>query len=267
MRRTGSALLAAALFAAGCGGDSHPAPDSALGDQCDPVPSDAKRVTLTAPDGARLGAALVGRSDARVGVVLSQGASQTLCDWLPIAEQMAAIGAQVLVVDRRATGSSPGPANLVKEPGDVRAAANWLSQHGAANTMLLGSSLGSLSAFIAASPDGPVTAAAPPDRGAPALTVPACGVLLVSPLNSSSDGSGSLDALAVRTWPSKLWVAYEKDNPTIAEDAARIVTRVQEGGGTAVRQVAVPGRDHSIALVRGHAEIRALLDDAVRACR
>jgi hypothetical protein len=58
-------------------------PDTPLADQCDDVPSGASRVTVKADDGRTLGAALVGPRTASVGVVLRQGAGQTICDWLP----------------------------------------------------------------------------------------------------------------------------------------------------------------------------------------
>lgn len=84
------------------------APDSPLAEQCDDVPATARRVTLRAEDGFELGAATVGPADAPVGVVLRQGAGQTICQWLPVADRVAAdTGARVLLFDRRGFGSSP----------------------------------------------------------------------------------------------------------------------------------------------------------------
>ena len=98
-------------------------PETPLADQCDDVPSGASRVIVKADDGRTLGAALVGPSDATVGVVLRQGAGQTLCDWLPWAGEVGQqTGARVLLFDRRGRGSSPGASDLTAEPGDVAAA-------------------------------------------------------------------------------------------------------------------------------------------------
>ena len=47
------------------------APDASLADQCDRVPADAERVTLEADDGFTLGAATVGRSGAKIGLVVA----------------------------------------------------------------------------------------------------------------------------------------------------------------------------------------------------
>ncbi len=90
-------------------------PSTPLADQCDQVPANASRITLTASDGRTLGAALVGPDDATVGVVLRQGASQRICEWLPWASQVASdTGARILLFDRRGRGSSPGEGDLTK---------------------------------------------------------------------------------------------------------------------------------------------------------
>ena len=64
-------------------GESTYDPHSPRADQCDDVPDEAARITLQRDDGMTLGGALVGSPDAKVGVVLRQGAGQPTCSWLP----------------------------------------------------------------------------------------------------------------------------------------------------------------------------------------
>lgn len=268
MRLWPAPLLVIAL-AAGCGASdaaATAAPDSGLTAQCPEAPANAHRVTVSTADGARLGAAVIGAPSAALGVVISQGASSTICDWLPTAADLAARRSRGLIVDRRGTGSSPGPANLGREPGDVSTAGTWLLRTGARKLLLVGSSMGTVSAFVAASPTGPADAVTPANPAAPTLASPPCGVALISPLAAVGNGSGGVNSLAVRTWPSRLWVAYEQGRSGIAADADRVAERVRGAGGTVVRMAGIPTKHPSLQLLRRHAEARALLADAATAC-
>ena len=118
-------------------------PETPLAEQCDEVPRGAERITVTADDGSLLGAALVGPANATVGVVLRQGGSQTICEWLPWAGQVAeATGARVLLFDRRGHGSSPGEGNLSAEPGDTLRAIDRLRHEGQHEVAMVASSMG-----------------------------------------------------------------------------------------------------------------------------
>jgi pimeloyl-ACP methyl ester carboxylesterase len=172
----------------------------------------------------------------------------------------------VLVIDRRGRASSTGREHLLLAPSDVASAANWLSARGVRRILLLGSSLGTLGAFIAASPDGPQVAVTPHNPAAAILSAQPCGVVLVSPLESIDSDGGRLDSLAVKGFTARLWIAYETGHADIVRDAKAVAGTATTGGGTVVRSLAVDTSDHSLQLVRNHANVRTLLDEAVQAC-
>jgi pimeloyl-ACP methyl ester carboxylesterase len=259
-----------ALLALGtsCGGDGPRAfpPDTPLQQQCPSSAAGAKRVVVTAADGFRMGAALTGPTTSHAGVVISYGQGQIICDWLDIAAGLTRdTGAQVLVLERRGRGSSPGKRNLLLGPSDVAAAANYLYSHGVQRLVVIGSSLGTLFAFIGSSPSGPQDAVRPADTS-PAMSSPPCGVVLVSPLLDWRADGGELRNLDVRTLRSRLWLVYEKGNGTIAADAARMASHASEIGVQPQQVVGVDTKDHGRRLVSEHAEARSVLDSAVRAC-
>lgn len=264
----GAAALAVCLALAGCSnGPKHVPPTTPLAKQCDTVPDGARRVVVPTTDGVSLGAALVGDPASPEGVVINYGASQTLCDWLDVAGRLSGDGAQVLVLDRRGRGSSSGEENLLYAASDVAAAANWLTAHGVRRTMLLGSSLGTVGAFIAAGPTGPRAAVAPPQPHATVLRRPPCGVMLVSPIVGLADHGGTISSLdTAGPLRARYWFGYETGNPVIANDAARLQDLVRQRGGTVAGTVAVDTKDHSHQLVDNHPEVPALLDRAVRSC-
>ncbi|REE96478.1 alpha/beta hydrolase [Thermomonospora umbrina] len=264
--------LAASLLVAGCwSGDTakRVAPDAALKEQCASVPDGATRVTLRAVDGTGLGAAVVGPATARVGVALAHGATQTLCDWLGYARTLAsATGSRVLVVDRRGVGSSEGPANLGRLPGDLVTGARWLRSGGAERIVLMGSSMGSAGALGAAHPTGPRTAVTPRDPQAPLLDPPACAVVAVSPVTRIADDRGAeIDVSGISSLPMPAWLAYEQGNPGVRAAAETLAARSRGASSPGVRLRSVPGDDHGIALIDEHADVRRFLEDAVRSCR
>lgn len=221
-------------------------PGSALTSQCDQVPDSAQRVTLTAEDGRRLGGALVGPDDAAVGVVFRQGASQTICEWLPEAGELAdRAGVRVLLFDRRGFGSSPGDADLAAEPGDLATATAMLRERGVDQVILMASSMGNSVLFTAL----------------PTITPAPCAVVSISPVLTSSDPRGSLDGSALRGLPGNLWITWETGNPGVAEAAERIAAVVPQS-----HTLSVDTAHHSIGLVTQHAEVRAFLADAARSC-
>lgn len=220
--------------------------DSTLATQCDQVPESARRITLTGADGRELGGALVGSPDATVGLVLRQGASQTICEWLPEAAELAdRAKAQVLLFDRRGFGSSPGVKDLTAEPDDLQAAVRRIRDEGADRVVLIASSMGN-SVMFAALPD---------------LSPAPCAVVSVSPVLTSSDSRGSVDGASLTGLPDNLWVTWEEGNPGIADTARRVAT-VVPGAHT----LSVDTSHHSIALVTQHTEVRDFLADAAGSC-
>src|SRR4051812_23062609 len=123
MRRGGLPILASAcavLLATGCSAapakTGRTSPDAPVAKQCPSPPEGARRVVVNAVDGTKLGAALLGRDDAPVGLVVNYGRSATLCDWLVEADRLArAADARILVVDRRGTASSDGEVEPSRE--------------------------------------------------------------------------------------------------------------------------------------------------------
>ncbi len=222
-------------------------PDSALTDQCDDVPDTAERMSFTASDGMTLGGALIGPEGAEVGVVLRQGAGQTICQWLPWAGEVAdATGARVLLFDRRGRGSSPGEGNLSAEPDDVVAAMEILKQEGTRRIALAGSSMGNSVMFSAV------------DR----LDSPPCAVISISPVLTS----GGVNGRPMERLPANIWIAWEGQSSGVGSEAALIQGRAQDQGLPAPQLLEVDTGDHSIGLVTKHAEVREFLVSAVRSC-
>jgi pimeloyl-ACP methyl ester carboxylesterase len=228
-------------------------PNTALSEQCDDVPDDAERITLSRPDGMTLGAALVGPPDARIGVVLRQGAGQTICEWLPWAGELAdATGARVLLFDRRGRGSSPGEADLTAEPADLAGAVTLLRDRGVDEVGLVASSMGNSVMFSA--------------LGHGQVSPPPCAVVAISPVLTSSDAAGTVDGASMEGLPDNVWVAYEKKNDSIIAGADLIESRADELGVPPPHLLPVDTADHSIGLVQNHDEVREFVVDAIGSC-
>jgi pimeloyl-ACP methyl ester carboxylesterase len=221
-----------------------------LADQCHDVPEGAERVAMTR-DGVTLGGAMVGAADARVGVVLRQGAGQTICDWLPWAGVVAhRTGARVLLFDRRGAGSSAGPADLTAEPGDLADAVALLHRQGARRVAVVGASMGSSVTF----------AALDSLRPAP------CALVAISPVLLARDSNGTVDGRAADRYPPNLWLTWEEQNPAIVADVDHIRARARDRRDPAPHLHGVDTHDHSIRLVEDHGDVRAFLLDAIRSC-
>lgn len=231
-------------------GDRTVAADAALDDQCRDVPDAARRTTLVADDGRELGAALVGDERARTAVVLRHGASQTICDWLPWADELAAgTGVRVLLFDRRGQGSSPGEPGLVHEPDDLARAVEEVRAAGVDRVVLVASSMGNSVTFAALEQ----------------ITSEVCAVVSVSPVLTSADGSGRADGRSPAPLPASVFTTWETDNPAIAANADRLTTLADEQGSR-VSELPVDTDDHSLALVRNHDEVRDFVTAAVASC-
>lgn len=226
-------------------------PETPLAEQCDEVPRGAERITVTADDGSLLGAALVGPANATVGVVLRQGGSQTICEWLPWAGQVAeATGARVLLFDRRGHGSSPGEGNLSAEPGDTLRAIDRLRHEGQHEVAMVASSMGNSIMFTT----GPRVSPAP------------CAVASISPVLTASDNNGALDATPLLGLPDNLWVTWESEGTGVSANARAIQRAALEQRLPAPRTLPVDTSDHSLGLVNNHAEVREFLIEAISSC-
>lgn len=226
-------------------------PDTPLAEQCDEVPVGARRITLEGADGVVLGGALVGPEDARTGVVLRQGASQRICEWLPWAGELAAAtGVRVLLFDRRGRGSSPGDGNLAAEPGDTVVAVDRLRTEGVDRVALVASSMGNSVMFSAV----------------PQILPAPCAVVSVSPVLTSSDGHGVVDGTRLERLPDNVWVTWEAQNSAIAGSAGLIRAAAADQGRTPPHTLAVDTMHHSRQLVLNHPEVQDFLVDAVTSC-
>ncbi|MGC4112421.1 MAG: alpha/beta fold hydrolase [Nocardioides sp.] len=215
------------------------------------MPVDAERVQVTGVGGTVLGGALVGPSRSRVGVVLRQGASQTICDWLPWAGEVAAgTGADVLLFDRRGSGSSPGTPDLGAEPGDLVRAVHLLRGRGVDRVVVVGSSMGNAVTFSSLAD----------------LPSPPCALVAISPVLSASGAGGGVDGRAATAYPRRLWVTWEQQNPRIVNDVRLIRAQARQQGLPAPHLHAVDTLDHSITLVDQHADVRSFVQRAVASC-
>jgi len=226
-------------------------PRTPLADQCDDVPDDAERITLTRDDGMTLGGALVGSPDAEVGVVLRQGAGQTICDWLPWAGDVAEeTGARVLLFDRRGRGSSPGDDDLSAEPADLASAVDLLHRRGTDRVAIVGSSMGNSVTFAALDE----------------LASPPCALVAISPILVSSDPAGTVDGRAAEHYPSNIWITWEEQNSDIVAEAELIQSRALDQGLPAPHVHSVDTDDHSIGLVVKHDDVSEFVVDAIGSC-
>jgi pimeloyl-ACP methyl ester carboxylesterase len=226
-------------------------PDTALSEQCDDVPSGSERVILSRADGMTLGAALVGPEDARVGLILRQGAGQTICQWLPWAGEVAeATGARVLLFDRRGQGSSPGESDLTAEPGDLAGAAELLRRHGMDDVALVASSMGNSVMFSALG----------------RLRTPPCALVAISPVLVSSDSHGTVDGTSMAGLPDNVWITWEEQNGDVADNVDLIQSRASDLGAPSPHLLPVDTDDHSIGLVQNHDEVRDFVVNAIDSC-
>ena len=253
-RLRGIALAAAfilLLVAAGIGGailltrgsgPAHVAVDSSIADQCGQS-TEAQRVVLSAGDGTRLGAAVVGSTAATRGVVVNYDRSQTLCDWLDQAQRLAkAAEAKVLIVDRRGTASSEGTTSATTEPRDVQTGVAWLRSNGVTEAVVLGSSMGSEAA--AASVSGVVPRP--------------CGVVLVSPAVSGESRAALLRSRV------PVSITTETGNDTFLDNAVALLEESKSRSYVRLHQVATT--DHSIGLLSHHTDAQDFVAQAVRDC-
>jgi pimeloyl-ACP methyl ester carboxylesterase len=189
--------------------------------------------SFTTGAGATLAGVVLGSG--RVGLVVGHQHGSDLCEWLPLARELAGRGYRVLAFDFAGSGDSrPGPGE-VRVDDDVVAAAEQLRRRGAERIVLIGSSMGGTAVLSAA------TRIRPPVAGVVSLSGPASfqGV----------DAGAAVERLRVPV----LLVAAADDQP-FADDA-RAMYR------------AAPVRDKRLLVVGGGGHGTSMLefgDDAPR---
>ncbi len=234
------------------------AADASFADQCDSVPDGAHRLTVTAGDGARLGGAVGRASSEQTGspvVVLRHGASHTLCDWL---DRSAAIsqetGADVVLLDRRSQGSSPGDADLSRDPSDALSALDAATQADlvdpATAVVVMGSSMGNASAFTLAAQ----------------LPRPACVVVGVSPVPVTGplDGVATLASSGPRS-PERVHLTWATDDGKVPAHVATL-RRAADSAGVTVTTTEVDGDAHARAVLDQHEDAQRSVVEAISAC-
>jgi pimeloyl-ACP methyl ester carboxylesterase len=247
-------LLALAMVGlAGCtaGKPVRVPADSPLASQCDTVPTDAKRVTLTMSDGTRLGAAILGSQSASTGLIFATGASQTLCDWLTVMSELATdTSVRIVIPDRRGTGSSEGKPQVSRYVGDLIEVSDWLAKNGVERLIIAGTSYGA------------------PIAAATALKIQSlhglCAFIAISPLRAISEQSGKVEIPSRRLRSTAVWAVTEDGNPVIESNARWLFQELR--ASSKGRFLLVPTNDHSLALIQSHPEARRLIGEAVASC-
>jgi alpha-beta hydrolase superfamily lysophospholipase len=164
-----AAVAAAAL--AGCAGHDPPQTSSIVHGLCEGRnggPLDG--FSFRASDGARLVGVMLGDGD--VGVVVAHGYGGSLCDELPLVDDLVDRGYTVLAYDARGFGSSPVPIRDGHESSfsaDVEGAVASLRERGIRTIALVGDSFGGTTVVAAAPLLDPRPAAVVSISGPPSL--------------------------------------------------------------------------------------------------
>ena len=145
---TSFALVAALTLSTSCAspgsqiphGQNSAAPSPSLPplEICVPASDMAREVGFRSTKGEQVVGAVLGDGD--VGVILAHMVDSDLCEWLPYAERLRALGRRVLIFDFGL--------DLV---GDVAGAADELRLEGATKIVLVGGSMGGTASLVAAS--------------------------------------------------------------------------------------------------------------------
>ena len=232
--------------------------DSSLTEQCDAVPASAVRTTFTSTDGDRLGAALVGQGNPGPAVVLRHGASQTICDWLPWADELQRrTDAEVALYDRRGSGSSGHLASA--GGGDAQDAADLVAVAEA-----LAARVGTerpRQLVTASSSRGTRSTHAALDDLTRVDGVEHCAWVAVSPVLSSTADLPT--AHGERT--PVLTLAWETERADVAATVPVLAAAAALSRWT-VAETSVDTDDHSLALVRDHPVAAQAVVAAVRGC-
>ena len=240
-------VVAAGLWVRTRGGDSAKndadvgrsvAPGAPLAQQCPTYSGSAERVSFPGDGGTTIYGSLTGPKTAKTAVVIRNGASSTICQWLPWADRISAeSGARVLLFDRRGTGGTGGVANTGAEAADTAAAAAYLNEGQQVRIALVGASMGSTAVQDSVS----------------LLPSPPCATVLVSPV-----------VPALKALPVNTWITWETQGENVNMVATSLTQRAPAGSPAHTLPVAT--RHHSGQLVREHPEVLPFITDAVKSC-
>ena len=123
-------------------------PPGAIHPSCVQPDEQADVIKFRNAEGVRLIGVLLG--DGQTGIVLGHQLRSSLCEWMPVARQLAERGYRVLAIDFGGFGesaSATGRRTLVE---DVAAAADQLERAGSTQVVLIGSSMGGTAVVSAA---------------------------------------------------------------------------------------------------------------------
>lgn len=204
------------------------------------------RVEFRTSDGFLLEGRIFG-TGAR-GVVLAHMRPSDQTSWFGFAEELGADGYQVLTFNFRGYGESQGERDIGVIDRDVRAALEFLVEHGASGVVVVGASMGGTAALAASvaveDPSIPVAEV----KGVVALSAPA-----------RIDGLNALRAAGAISAP-KLYVAADGDGEAVA-DAEELFRSSAEPKTLKI----VPGDAHGTDLLRGRSgtEIASLVKEFI----
>ena len=232
------ALLASAVVAAGASAGSERAAHG-----CDR----GGEVRFDAADGTRLGGHRFGQGT--TAVILAHQSDGDLCEWLPYARRLAAVGYFAFPIDFRGSGLSQPPTRAAANrlAADLAAATKALRRLGKRKVFLVGASMGGIASLVAGanvtpSVDGVVSISAPARfrgldavRTAPKLRVPVLYLAAEGDDNAGYDFSEDARAMYAAT------AAADK------------------------RLEVLPGRLHGIALLAGSARAKTVVERFLKA--
>ena len=183
-------LIVLGLLVAGCAGDDSPAsqgssrstaassPATTASQPPSSAPATGVHVDCVEPaeqegaikfrnsEGVRLVGVMLG--EGRTGIVLGHQLRSSLCEWMPIARELADRGYRVLALDFGGFGESESADSGRTLRADIVAATTQLRRAGSDRVVLIGSSMGGTS-VVAAAPDVKVRLAAVVSLSGPAV--------------------------------------------------------------------------------------------------
>jgi pimeloyl-ACP methyl ester carboxylesterase len=197
---------------------------------------------FNAADGTRLVGHRFG--EGKKAVILTHQSEGDLCDWLPYAKRLAARGYFVFPIDFRGYGfSTPAFGRRAERfPQDVAAAAKALRRLGKRRIFVVGASMGGIAALAAA----------------PTISPPLAGVVSISSPTRFRGMDGIAAGKKLRV-PVLYVAATEDDNAgyDFSEDATALHAAAVS---KRKRLELLPGPLHGIALVRGSAKAKSLVE-------
>lgn len=207
----------------------------------DPEPVDltGSRAVSFDVDGARVEGRLFGeaRAGEDVGVVLVHGITVDQRSWYAFAQELVDEGYVALTFDFRGYcpggdgGCSEGDKNVGSAWRDVQEASAFLRDQGAAQIVLVGSSMGGTASLVAA---------ADPDTGSLSAVIALSAPVTIEDLSVTPNALGSLRV-------TKLFLAGVGDGPAAAD-----AQRLYDMAAPPKRVEILPADDHGAALLSGN---------------